>query len=42
VCSSDLITLARELLGWEPAVPLREGLRLTLEAAGVEALTGSR
>jgi dTDP-glucose 4,6-dehydratase len=36
------ITLARELLGWEPTVPLREGLRLTLEAAGVEALTGSR
>jgi dTDP-glucose 4,6-dehydratase len=36
------ITLARELLGWEPAVALREGLRLTLEAAGVEALTGSR
>jgi dTDP-glucose 4,6-dehydratase len=36
------ITLARELLGWEPAVPLRDGLRATLEAAGVEALTGSR
>ena len=35
------ITLARELLGWEPAVPLRAGLRLTLEAAGVEALIGS-
>jgi dTDP-glucose 4,6-dehydratase len=34
------ITLARELLGWEPVVPLREGLRMTLEAAGVEALTG--
>jgi dTDP-glucose 4,6-dehydratase len=24
------ITLARELLGWEPQVPLREGIRLTL------------
>jgi dTDP-glucose 4,6-dehydratase len=36
------ITLARELLGWEPTVPLRDGLRATLEAAGVEALTGSR
>jgi dTDP-glucose 4,6-dehydratase len=35
------ISLARELLGWEPTVQLREGLRLTLEAAGVEALTGT-
>jgi dTDP-glucose 4,6-dehydratase len=35
------ITLARELLGWEPVVGLREGLRRTLEAAGIEALTGS-
>jgi dTDP-glucose 4,6-dehydratase len=35
------ITLARELLGWEPVIGLREGLRRTLEAAGVEALTGS-
>jgi dTDP-glucose 4,6-dehydratase len=34
------IALARELLGWEPVVSLREGLRMTLEAAGVEALTG--
>jgi dTDP-glucose 4,6-dehydratase len=36
------ITLARELLGWEPTVELREGLRRTLEAAGVAALTGHR
>jgi dTDP-glucose 4,6-dehydratase len=35
------ISLARELLSWEPAVQLREGLRRTLEASGVEALTGS-
>src|ERR687885_1458470 len=34
------ITLAREILGWEPQVKLREGLRRTLEEAGVEALTG--
>src|SRR5690242_6875088 len=34
------ITLARELLGWEPAVELREGLQRTIDAAGVEALTG--
>jgi dTDP-glucose 4,6-dehydratase len=34
------IALARELLGWEPTVELREGLQRTIEAAGVEALTG--
>jgi dTDP-glucose 4,6-dehydratase len=36
------ITLARQVLGWEPVVELREGLSRTLEAAGAEALTGSR
>jgi dTDP-glucose 4,6-dehydratase len=35
------ITLAREILGWEPKVELREGLRRTLEESGIEALTGS-
>ena len=35
------ITLARELLGWEPEVELREGLRQTIEQAGVEALVGA-
>jgi dTDP-glucose 4,6-dehydratase len=35
------ISLARELLGWEPTVELREGLRRTLDAAGVAALTGT-
>src|SRR5215213_993410 len=35
------ITLAREILDWEPAVELREGLRRTLEASGAEALTGA-
>ena len=35
------ITLAREMLGWEPTVELREGLRRTLDEAGVEALTGA-
>ena len=35
------ISLAREVLGWEPSVDLREGLRRTLEESGVEALTGS-
>ena len=35
------ISLARELLGWEPNVELRDGLRRTLDAAGVAALTGT-
>jgi nucleoside-diphosphate-sugar epimerase len=30
------ITLARRLLGWQPAVPRREGLRLTIEACQQE------
>src|SRR5579875_2871650 len=34
------ITLARELLGWEPEVDLREGLRRTIELAGRERLIG--
>jgi dTDP-glucose 4,6-dehydratase len=36
------ISLARELLGWEPTVELREGLRRTLDAAGVESLVGGQ
>ncbi len=32
------ITVAREILGWEPEVDLREGLTRTIEEAGVEAL----
>ncbi len=35
------ITRARQLLGWEPEVELREGLRRTIEQAGVERLVGS-
>jgi dTDP-glucose 4,6-dehydratase len=35
------ISLAREILGWEPKVTLREGLRRTLDESGVEALTGA-
>jgi dTDP-glucose 4,6-dehydratase len=34
------ITRARQLLGWEPEVDLREGLRRTIETAGVEQLVG--
>jgi dTDP-glucose 4,6-dehydratase len=34
------ISLARELLGWEPVVSLRDGLRRTIEQAGVELLVG--
>ena len=35
------ITRAKELLGWEPEVELRDGLRLTIEQAGVERLVGT-
>jgi dTDP-glucose 4,6-dehydratase len=35
------ISLAREVLGWEPEVELREGLKRTIDQAGVEALVGS-
>ena len=34
------ITRARQLLGWEPEVGLREGLRMTIDAAGAEKLVG--
>jgi dTDP-glucose 4,6-dehydratase len=35
------IALARQLLGWEPEVSLRDGLRRTIEQAGVERLVGA-
>jgi dTDP-glucose 4,6-dehydratase len=35
------ISRARDLLGWEPKVSLREGLQRTIEQAGVEALAGA-
>jgi dTDP-glucose 4,6-dehydratase len=35
------ITLAREILGWQPEIGLREGLRRTIEEAGTEALVGA-
>jgi dTDP-glucose 4,6-dehydratase len=35
------ISLAKEILGWEPEVSLREGLRRTIEDSGVEALVGA-
>jgi dTDP-glucose 4,6-dehydratase len=35
------ITRARELLGWEPKVSLRDALRLTVERSGVERLVGA-
>src|SRR5262249_48866533 len=34
------IALAQELLGWSPAVSLREGLKLTIEQSGVDLLVG--
>jgi dTDP-glucose 4,6-dehydratase len=35
------ISRARDLLGWEPEVELRDGLRRTIEQAGVERLVGA-
>ena len=35
------ISRARDLLGWEPKVDLREGLRKTIELAGVEQLVAA-
>jgi dTDP-glucose 4,6-dehydratase len=35
------ITLARKILGWEPQIDLREGLRRTIEQAGKQALVGT-
>jgi dTDP-glucose 4,6-dehydratase len=35
------ISLARELLGWEPAVDLREGLAKTIDQSGTEVLVGT-
>lgn len=34
-------TRAREILGWEPTVSLDEGLRRTIDLAGIEGLIGS-
>jgi dTDP-glucose 4,6-dehydratase len=34
------ITLARDLLGWSPEVPLAEGLKRTIEVSGAQALMG--
>jgi dTDP-glucose 4,6-dehydratase len=35
------ITRARDLLGWEPKIELRDGLRKTIEQAGIEQLAGA-
>jgi dTDP-glucose 4,6-dehydratase len=34
-------TLAREILGWEPTISLREGLRRTIDQSGKRALIGA-
>ena len=36
------ITRAKQLLGWEPTVGLRDGLRMTIETSGVEQLVDAR
>jgi dTDP-glucose 4,6-dehydratase len=35
------ISLAREVLGWQPTINLRDGLRKTIAQSGAEALVGS-
>ena len=35
------IALARDLLGWEPEIELRDGLIRTIEASGTDALVGA-
>jgi dTDP-glucose 4,6-dehydratase len=35
------ISKAKDLLGWEPEVALRDGLRKTIEQAGIERLVGT-
>ncbi|HEY2770538.1 MAG TPA: UDP-glucuronic acid decarboxylase family protein [Solirubrobacteraceae bacterium] len=35
------ITLARQILNWEPQISLREGLKRTIEHSGAEALIGA-
>jgi dTDP-glucose 4,6-dehydratase len=35
------IALANELLGWSPEISLREGLQLTIEQSGADALIGT-
>jgi dTDP-glucose 4,6-dehydratase len=35
------ITRARDLLGWEPSIELRDGLRMTIEKSGIEHLAGA-
>jgi dTDP-glucose 4,6-dehydratase len=35
------ISLAKEILGWEPAIALNEGLSRTIEQSGVETLVGA-
>jgi dTDP-glucose 4,6-dehydratase len=35
------ITRARQLLGWQPEVSLREGLRRTIEQSGIDVLAGT-
>jgi dTDP-glucose 4,6-dehydratase len=35
------ISKAKEILGWEPTIELREGLKLTIEKSGPDALIGA-
>src|SRR3954454_23499907 len=35
------ITLAKQILGWEPTIALREGLQRTIDKSGVDVLVGA-
>ena len=35
------ITRARDLLGWEPEIALKDGLRQTIDKSGLERLVGA-
>jgi dTDP-glucose 4,6-dehydratase len=35
------ITKANQILGWQPAIQLREGLQRTIDESGIEVLVGT-
>jgi dTDP-glucose 4,6-dehydratase len=35
------ITLAREILAWQPEIELADGIKMTIERSGIERLMGA-